>query len=1036
MGNYLKLGGEKMLIRESIQRMNTELWKYRNRESKEVTDLSFVTANSRERLEPGKYFGQKNSYYTLVSEVVIPKEWQGQPLAFEIFTTETEWDNTTNPQMKLYLEDELIQGIDVNHREVILPGKWLTKATLKFRLELFSGREEKKFPLIVRLNLLDEPTRQTYYDFYVALESWRAVLEETDSALIYQSALKNASQALNFSRPHSLTYYEGLETAREILETELYQRSDFTPPATVAAVGHTHIDIAWLWIVQQAIEKGERSFSTVLKMMEDYPDYAFIQSQPQMYQFLKEQYPELYQVIKEKIVEGRWEAEGAMWVEADCNLTSGESLVRQIMYGKKFIKEEFNKESQVLWLPDVFGYSAALPQILKKTNTPYFMTTKISWNQFNQIPYDTFYWKGIDGSEVLTHFITTISEAYSPTPYYTTYNGLLDPFSIKGSWKRYLQKDLNNEVLVAYGYGDGGGGPTTEMLETAKRLKNGLPGMPKVVSTSSQGFFQRLEETLAQKKVPRWMGELYFEYHRGTYTSMAKNKKNNRQVENLLQSLEKAYSLIDSTNYPQEEIERLWKLTLLNQFHDTLPGSSIKEVYDQTDLEYAETRSSIADLFRKLTNDDLAKENEQKLWLFNPLGIERKIVTKTALQRDQELRHKGQKLRRQLTADNQVLVEVPAVASLSSQLIDVVAGEELVAPISQELPLEVENPLYRLVFNEKYQLISVYDKENQRELVPAGEIFNQLNVYEDLPLNYDAWDIDIYYKEKSWPVEKLIQAKIIEDGPIRQTLLIERQYEESVIKQKIHLYHHTGRIDFETEVDWHQQHLLLKAEFPLEVHTYKGTFDIQFGNLERAIHENTSWDQARFEVSGQKWVDLSEGGYGISVITDSKYGFNVAYKKIGISLIKSATDPNPEADQGEHSFTYSIMPHAGTWQEGMTVEAALDLNVPAINQLLTVSEEQTEKLTRSLASCPEKNILLDTVKLAETGEGLILRAYEYHNKRTTACFQLGTTYEKAWLCDLLENELSELPLAADGKLLVEFAPYEIQTIKLLRKKED
>lgn len=1026
----MEIGGKLMFVRESIQRMNSELRRYRNLQSKNITNLNFVTGFGMKILEEGQYFGEKNNDYTLVGEITIPEDWKGQAMSLELFTSNTESDNTTNPQMKIYLDDVLIQGIDVNHREMILPSHYLEKTTINLRIELVSGREEKKYPLTVRLNLIDELSRQTYYDFYVALESWRAVLEEPDSCLIYERVLKKASTYLNFSSPQSEGYYEGLKKARAILADELY-RSEFSQyQPTVGVVGHTHIDIAWLWTVEQAIEKGEKSFSTVLKLMDDYPDYSFIQSQPQLYQFIKERYPQLYQEIKKRIDEGRWEVEGAMWVEADCNLTSGESLVRQIVYGKQFIKEEFNQDSQILWLPDVFGYSAALPQILKKTNTPYFMTTKISWNQFNQIPCDTFYWKGIDGSEVLTHFITTVSEAYSPTPYYTTYNGLLDPFSIKGSWKRYLQKDINDEVLVAYGYGDGGGGPTIEMLENAKRLNKGLPGMPKVESTTPKAFFQKLENTIADKKVPKWMGELYFEYHRGTYTSMAQNKKYNRQVENLLQSVEKIYSLLDLEKYPQAELEKMWKLTLLNQFHDILPGSSIKEVYDQTDSEYEQTIETAERLIDELVSDSDNNQAENKLWLFNPLGIERNMIVETELASNEAIEVDGQILHTQVTSENKVLVEVPNVPSLSSQDMKIVKVPTIEKQVDSELSKTIETSFYILEFNDEYDLVSVYDKKNHREIIPQGEIFNQLNVYEDLPLNYDAWDIDIYYKEKVWPVKSVKQAKLIEDGPIRKTLLVERVYEESTISQKIHLYENNGRIDFETEVDWHQQHLLLKAEFPVEVHSYKATFDIQFGNIERPIHENTSWDKARFEVSGQKWVDISEGGYGVSVITDSKYGFNVSYQKIGISLIKSATDPNPEADQGKHTFTYSILPHEGTWQEADTVEQSLDLNVPGISRI-TKNIPQAEK---TFGKVLQKNILIDTVKKSEDGKATIMRAYEFHNKRTTGVFEIEDIYEKAVLCDLLENELQELELSNGGNLTVEFAPFEIQTIKLIKKK--
>ena len=1022
-----------MLTRERIQRLNQELKKREIKRKIPLKELTLKDGDSYIDYQSGQYFGKKNQYYTISGEFTILDDWIEEELSLGIYSSETEWDNATNPQISVYLDDELLQALDVNHREVLLP-KGIHGGTHSLRLEIFSGREEKQFPLFIYLQQVDRPSRNCYYDFWVALESWRSILGNTEHELIYKQVLKEAAQFLDFRTDYSDNYYFGVKKASNYLQKHLYQREDFQQTATVLAVGHTHIDIAWLWTVQQAIEKGQRSFSTVLKLMQEYPDYTFIQSQPQMYQFIKEKYPELYKEIKKKITENRWEPEGAMWVEADCNLTSGESLVRQIIHGKQFFKDEFDKESQVLWLPDVFGYSGALPQILKKTNTPYFMTTKLSWNQFNQIPFDTFYWQGIDGSEVLTHFITTVSEGYSPTPYYTTYNGLLDPYSVKGSWDRYQQKTINDEVLVAYGYGDGGGGPTREMLETASRLKNGLPGIPKVQSGFPQDYFQRLDNRLKNKKVPRWRGELYFEYHRGTYTSMAKNKKNNRQTETMLQSIEKIFAQYNLADYPKNQLDKMWKLTLLNQFHDTLPGSSIKEVYDQTDLEYKETAELGKALIKELFVDK--EHSSTAVLIYNPLGKTRNMLAKVPLYPNERLTLDGKEICQQTSSTGEVLVYLPEFPALSSKLLEkkrcadaVKTSEQDYTEQKKTLTNYFETTYYKVRFNDSFEIVSLFDKQREREIVPPGQVLNQLVAYEDLPLNFDAWDIDIYYQEKSWPVHSVCSAKLIEDGHIRQTILIERVFEDSFIQQFIHFYKNSERIDFETTVDWHQQHVLLKALFPIEVNTLKATFDIQFGNVERPIHTNTSWDQARFEVCGQKWVDLSEGNYGVSIMSDSKYGFNVDYKQIGITLIKSATDPNPEADQGKHQFIYAMFPHQGGWKDGNTVEEALDLNTPAI--VSDVSDDLLPEISKkeSWCICNEKNILIDTIKLSEKGNQVIVRMYEFHNNDMLAPVFLNKKVSRVFLCDLLENELEELTIE-HNQTLVHFHPFEIQTIKL------
>ena len=507
---------------ERAQRILGELKKYRVQEEQRIEPIYKKNDESWELYQQGTFFGEKNRHYTLKGSFSVPSEWKEATVALRIETVLGEWDNTTNPQMNVSIDGTLIQSIDVNHREIILDHFFFDRS-LDLSIELWAGRTEKKFPLYVSLIKIDSEVEQTIYDLFTFLDCWRGIRQFGGKTEMYQKFVTKAVNSLDFRQPYSTLFYSSLKNARRIFE-KLYQSAGAIEER-VTAVGHTHIDLAWLWTVQQAIEKGQRSFQTVLKLMEEFPEYTFLQSQPQMYQFIKEQAPELYDEIKRKVVEGKWEVEGAMWVEADCNLTSGESLVRQLLYGKRFIKKEFGIDSQILWLPDVFGYSAALPQLLLKTNTPYFMTTKLSWNQFNQLPYDSFYWQGIDGSRVLTHFITTISEGYSPTPYYTTYNGLLDPYTIKGSFDRYQQKSAHNEILVAYGYGDGGGGPTRQMLEVQRRLHRPLPEMPTITGNRASEFYQRLEHSLNLDDPFVWYGELYFEYHRGTLTSIGKNKK-------------------------------------------------------------------------------------------------------------------------------------------------------------------------------------------------------------------------------------------------------------------------------------------------------------------------------------------------------------------------------------------------------------------------------------------------------------------------------------------------------------------------------
>ncbi len=995
---------------ERIQKILIKLKSFRIKEQPIAIPVDMQTSEGWQPYAQGTFFGSKNQYYTFKGRIHIPADWQEQTVAIRIYTSLNEWDNTTNPQMKVYLNESFVQAIDVNHREVLLDS-WDERG-MDFRLELFSGREEKQFPLYLQLIAIDPDVEKTGLDFTTLFETWRAFRKFGGEERFYQQHLSTAANILDFCSPYSERFYHSLTLAQAEL-AKCYQEENVTTEK-VTAIGHTHIDLAWLWTVQQAIEKGERSFQTVLKLMDEFPDYTFLQSQPQMYQFIKEQYPELYQAIKEKIQSGRWEVEGAMWVEADCNLTSGESLVRQLLYGKRFIKQEFGIDSQMLWLPDVFGYSAALPQLLKKTNTPYFMTTKLSWNQYNQIPYDSFYWQGIDGSQVLTHFITTISEGYSPTPYYTTYNGLLDPYTIKGSFARYQQKEIHDEIMIAYGYGDGGGGPTRNMLECQKRLQQPLPSMPTITGDKAVAYFQRLAQSFEAAAAPVWYGELYFEYHRGTLTSIGKNKRNNRQGENMMQTLEKLYTLRGFDHYPRKALEKMWKLLLLNQFHDILPGSSIEEVYQQTDQDYAWLKAEGQAMIKQLIPEDPAQKDV--FTVFNGLGIQRTMHVQLPVSAQTAIGMPSQR-----THDGQLIVQVPQADSLSFTPIRLQAAESVQSV--RTLPQRFETTDFVVIFNAQFEIVSLFDKKHQRDVLPKGEVMNQLVAYEDLPMNYDAWDIDPYYVQKSYQVAQISEAAIVEQGPIRDTIKLVRPFEQSKITQFIHFYHGTGRIDFDTTVDWHQHHVLLKAQLPIAVNTLEATFDIQFGNVKRAIHQNTSWDVARFESCGQKWVDLSEDDYGVSVLTDSKYGFSTAFQKIGISLIKSAIDPYPEADQGHHEFTYALYVHEGDWKKGHTMEQALDLNVPAI------SLPATKIASGAFFNVPQENILLDTIKKAEDEEAVIIRLYEYYNRRTQAVIESQQSIQRAVLCNLLEENEEELHMEAN-QIHVAFAPYEVQTIKI------
>ena len=498
----------------------------------------------------------KDRHYWFRTTYTVPEELDGKSIWIRVSSQIDEWDDGRNPQFIVFVNGEVYQGIDMNHRECLITRSGKAGETLTIDLQAYTGIMHEEFALRTQIEEIDAEIEKLYYDLWVPLAAFSRMEADDKNRKDIEYVLNETINLLDLRTPYSEGFYRSVREASAYIQKALYEDMAGYEDVIATCIGHTHIDVAWWWTVAQTREKVGRSFATVLKLMDEYPNYKFMSSQPQLYAFLKERYPELYEKAKQRIKEKRWEPEGGMWVEADCNLTSGESLVRQFMHGKRFFKEEFGVDNRILWLPDVFGYSGALPQIMKKCGIDYFMTTKLAWNQFNKVPYDTMMWRGIDGTEVLTHLITTLGVSQPIKDYFTTYNGMLHPDAIMGGWMRYQNKDINNDILVSYGYGDGGGGPTREMLETSIRMEKGIKGIPKVRQEFSRTYFEELEERVkGDRRLPVWEGEFYFEYHRGTYTSMARNKRSNRKAELGLMDLELLSVLAQAqVAYPAEEL--------------------------------------------------------------------------------------------------------------------------------------------------------------------------------------------------------------------------------------------------------------------------------------------------------------------------------------------------------------------------------------------------------------------------------------------------------------------------------------------------
>lgn len=996
-----------------------------------------------------------DAHYWFRFRYEVPGWRQGKSLWLRVDTGTEEWPEQ-NPQFLLFVDGQPVQGVDANHREVRLADSGEAGRVYELELQAYTGAGNGELGLRVELLEVDAGIEKLYYDLVVPLRAFSRMEEDSLDKKRIRETLNDGVNLLDLREPWSEAFYRSVEEADAYLEHALYEKLAGWDEVIATCIGHTHIDVAWKWTVEQTREKTGRSFATVLKLMDEYPGYRFMSSQPQLYAFLKERYPELYARVKERIAQGRWEPEGGMWVEADCNLTSGESLVRQLLHGKRFFREEFGVDSRVLWLPDVFGYSGALPQIMKRSGIEYFMTTKLAWNQINQFPYDTFLWKGIDGTQILTHLVTTLNVGQSEDSYFTTYNGELHPDAILGGWKRYQNKEINNDILISFGYGDGGGGPSREMLETSVRMEKGIRGIPKVRQAFSRTYFDELKKRVeGNRRLGAWEGELYFEYHRGTYTSMARNKRSNRKCEGKLMDLELLGVL--SGDYPAQALERMWKTVLRNQFHDILPGSSIHEVYEVTRQEYEEvlqeTEALIGERLERLYG------KEEGIRVLNTLGFVRDDVVHLGeldAQALEDMEGNVYPVQRTEAGSLVYLRGLPSKGSRRYRILKEREGRRLDkagaeggiqkaagASVFHREGNHLETPFYIVEFDENGLLSSLYDKENDREVLQEGRKGNLLRMYEDKPQKYDNWDIDMYYTEKFWDAEALSHMEWTEEGPVCTVLRQERRISRSMIRQEIFFYGDSRRIDFKTWVDWKERQHLLKVHFPVDVHTDEAVFEIQFGNVARKVHQNTSWDQARFEVCGQKWMDLSEGHYGVSLLNDCKYGHSVENGCIGLTLIKSGIFPNPAADQEEHTFTYSLYPHGEGWRQAGTVREAYQLNVPAYVWGAGGASQQTDSCScvsvcppeTSYASVDRSNVILETIKQAEDGKGVILRLYESENARTKMrVYMENLAGKQVYECSLMEERERRIPVEGDSFADV-IRPYEIKTYLVVEEEE-
>lgn len=982
-----------------------------------------------------------DSYAWFRCSFSVPDDFQGLPVYFSLQTGRMGWD-ALNPQFSVYVNGVIRQGLDVNHRDILLSGEAKAGEVYMIMLSAYSGVGEGELNLKGELKALDIESRGLYYDLKAPHEAAGLLDRCDDNYPLIIQALTKAVNLLDLRQLGSTAYHASVLAARAWLQENFYGKLCHDKAPRIYCVGHTHIDIAWLWTLKVTQDKALRSFATALKLIEEYPDFTFMSSQPQLYQYVRRNAPEVYARIRQAVAAGRWEPEGAMFVEADCNLSGGEALIRQILYGKRFFRAEFGRDNEILWLPDVFGYSAALPQILNKSGIRYFMTTKLSWNELNKLPYDTFLWQGIDGTKILTHFSPSreycapAAHCCSPADHVTTYNAQLGASQVMGAWQRYQQKDISSIALMSFGYGDGGGGPTREMLEMHKRLSAGIPGCPQTRLSDARGFFHDLDAQVRDNPLlPTWVGEMYLEYHRGTYTSMARNKRFNRKSEFDWLNTELYSILADeliSHPYPRQRIARGWEVILRNQFHDILPGSSIQAVYEDSKKEYElleqEGTEIQNDALRQLTAQVEGASGD--LVVYNPGSFPHDTAVCFPLAQGfgTPAVYDGDKaLPAQITSDGRGLFTLGAIPPKGYKRLRLGRGEArcLTAAIDGR---RFETAFYQLTFDGQMRIASLYDKRAARQVLKPGEAGNALMSYEDRPHNYDAWDLNNYYTQHAWPMDDVQSWQVTENGAVRCVIEIRRRYLDSAILQRIILYADNPRIDFENDWDWKQTHLFVKALFPVDVLANDATYEIQFGHVKRPTHFNTSWDFARFEVCHHKWLDLAEDAYGVSLLNDCKYGASVHDGVIGLSLLKSAAYPNPAADRERHLFTYALLPHQGSWQEAGVLAQAYQLNNPA-RAFVKDNEGGSLPGSFSFARSNQPGAVIEAVKQAEDSDATILRVYEAYGRRTQAVIDFALPLAQAEECSLLEEDGTLLPCGRH-QLSFTLKPFEIKSFRL------
>ncbi len=988
-------------------------------------------ANEFRTIQPGDSWGRKWEYAWLRGAVTLPQAAAGERIVLHL---------NTGADSLVWVDGVVRGGRDWAHPTILLSESGLPGTHYEILTESYAGAE----PVLVTTgpvphgtNHLPDPVegeRRTlgastfgiweedvFHLLMDAIVLWelREMLDPTSLRVDeIDHGLQDMTLSVDLESPRP-ELHNGVREARHRLARLLAAENSTTAPM-LHAFGHAHIDVAWLWPLAETERKVARTVANQLELLSAYGEYVFLQSQAQLYVMLGNFYPDLYDRVRARIATGQWNVEGSAWVEPDTNITGGESLIRQFIHGKRFFRDEFGLNTRIFWEPDVFGYSAALPQIMRGCGIPYFATQKIMWgyNDGDPFPYNDFLWQGIDGSQVLAHI-------------FHGYGYQTSPKHLVAAWAGRAQKSGTSGLMLPFGHGDGGGGATREHLEFLLRGRN-LEGAPRTRIAPPIDYFTELEER--RTTLPHYVGELYFQAHRGTYTSQARIKLLNRRSEIGLREAEfwgSMASVLAGRSAPLIVLDRAWKRVLINQFHDILPGSSIGRVYEEAESDLSEVVACAERMTQAAVTALVTDRSGGAMTVFNSLSFSRRVLVAIPHDSDIVTDAVGAPLVTQTQGAHKLVeVTVPPCGWTTVRTCkpaEVTSGGAMHTEDSRarvyaaETGWVLENELIRATFNATGELVSFWDRESESEWMASPG--NAFLMYKDVPRAWDAWDLDSNYVNLPVALDQGSTMEVAAAGPLIASLRVTRQLNNSSMSQEIRLRRSSRRLDFVTTIMWREKHKLLKVAFPVTVHAEEALHEIQFGHVRRPNHASRKYDADRFEVPQQRWTALAEEGRGVAVLNDCKYGVNVIGNRIQLTLLKSAIAPDPHADEGKQVFTYSLATWNSPFFESEVVREAYDLNAP-----VTIAAGAPRTPEKSLFTLDAPNVFIEAVKPAEDGSGdVVIRLYEAKRTWTRCRLQTSLPVKQIIETDMLENQLRELDVQ-EGGVTFEIKPFQIVTL--------